>query len=79
MANVLLYISTVLIWGSTWIGIKLQLGAVDPMVSVAYRFILAALLLLLWCRLRRLPMRYTLRDHAFIALQGVFLFSLNFS
>ena len=48
MKNLLFYAVTVLIWGSTWIGIKLQLGVVDPMVSVSYRFTLAALLLLLW-------------------------------
>lgn len=69
---------TVLIWGSTWIGIKLQLGIVDPMVSVGYRFSLAALLLLLWCRVRNLPMRFSGMDHLFIALQGTFLFCFNY-
>lgn len=78
MKNLLFYLATVLIWGSTWIGIKLQLGVVEPMVSVGYRFSLAALLLLLWCRLRRLPMRFTFSDQLFIALQGVFLFALNY-
>ena len=29
-----LYAVTVLIWGSTWIGITFQLGHVDPLVSV---------------------------------------------
>ena len=60
MRNVLFYLITVLIWGSTWMGIKMQLGQVDPMVSVFYRFALASLILLVWCRLRRLPMRYRL-------------------
>ena len=41
-----LYAATVLIWGTTWLGIKLQLGSVDPMVSVLYRFIAAALVLM---------------------------------
>jgi drug/metabolite transporter (DMT)-like permease len=46
-----LYGSTVIIWGTTWLAIKFQLGSVDPMVSVLYRFIAAALTLLLWrCR-----------------------------
>ncbi len=78
MRNLLFYLATVLIWGSTWIGIKLQLGRVEPMVSVGYRFTLAALLLLLWCGLRRLPMRFSGVDHLFIALQGLFLFALNY-
>jgi hypothetical protein len=34
-ANILfLYGTTVIIWGTTWLAIKFQLGSVDPMVSV---------------------------------------------
>ncbi|MDT8419936.1 MAG: DMT family transporter [Desulfuromonadales bacterium] len=78
MANLAFYTVTILIWGSTWLAIKYQLGAVDPMLSVAYRFTLAALLLLCWCLLARLPMRYSRQDHLFMALQGVLLFALNY-
>jgi drug/metabolite transporter (DMT)-like permease len=78
MRNLLFYVATVFIWGSTWIAIKFQLGTVDPMLSVGYRFSLAAILLLLWCRIRRLPMRFSATEHGFIALQGIFLFSLNY-
>ena len=73
-----LYGSTVIIWGTTWLAIKFQLGSVDPMVSVLYRFIAAALTLLLYCKLRGLKMRYRLRDHIFMALQGLVLFSVNY-
>lgn len=78
MKNILFYLATVLIWGSTWIAIKLQLGVVAPMVSVGYRFSLAAVILLLWCRLRRLPMRFSLGDHLAVCLQGMLLFALNY-
>lgn len=78
MQNFLFYLATVLIWGSTWIGIKLQLGVVDPMVSVAYRFALAAIILLAWCHFRKLPMKFTRTDHFFIGLQGIFLFAMNY-
>ena len=67
-----------LIWGSTWLAIKFQLGAIDPVVSVAYRFILAAVILMLWCRVRRLNMRFAAKDHLFMALQCVFLFGINY-
>ena len=73
-----LYVSTVIIWGTTWLAIKFQLGIVDPMASVLYRFIAAALILLLYCRLRGLKMRFGLRDHIFMALQGLVLFSVNY-
>ena len=73
-----LYGSTVIIWGTTWLAIKFQLGSVDPMVSVLYRFIAAALTLFLYCRLRGLKMRFGLKDHMFMALQGLVLFSVNY-
>ncbi len=78
MQNALLYILTSFIWGSTWLAIKLQLGVVAPEMSIAYRFLLAALVLGIYVLIRRLPMRFDLRQHLFIALQGLFLFSLNY-
>ncbi len=78
-ANILfLYGTTVLIWGTTWLGIKFQLGSVDPMVSVLYRFIAAAMILMVYCKLAGLKMRFRLKDHVFMALQGMFLFSINY-
>ena len=78
MKNMLFYLITVLIWGSTWIGIKLQLGTVDPVVSVTYRFALAAVILLIWCRVRGLNMRFSSSEHAFMFLLGVLLFGFNY-
>lgn len=73
-----LYGSTVLIWGTTWLAITFQLGSVDPMVSVLYRFIAAALILMLYCKLSALKMRFHLKDHLFMVLQGLVLFSVNY-
>ena len=78
MYNLSLYLITVLIWGLTWIAIKFQLGVVAPEVSIAYRFILASAILFLFSLIRRLPMKFTWRSHFFFALQGLFLFSLNY-
>jgi len=76
--NAVLYITTVLIWGTTWIAISMQSGSVPVLVSVFYRFALAAGLLLvvlmLFGRLRRL----SLRDHGFCVLQGMCVFGFNF-
>lgn len=78
MENALLYALTSFIWGSTWLAIKFQLGVVNPEASIVYRFGLAALLLGAYLALRRLPSRFGLRQHAFMALQGIFLFSINY-
>lgn len=72
-----LYAVVVLIWGSTWIAIQFQLS-VAPEAAVAYRFALATLILMAWCGLRRLPMRFSRRDHLFMAALGVCLFSFNY-
>ncbi|UQA92270.1 DMT family transporter [Streptomyces halobius] len=76
--NAVLYMVTVLIWGSTWLAIKGQLGEVHPTASIAYRFALAAVILLAWARLRGLPLRYPLRVHGQFVLMGGLMFSTNF-
>ena len=76
--NLLLYITTILIWGSSWLAIKFQLGSVDPMVSVAYRFLLASAVSWIYCRYSGRLMRFGLRDHLLMFLQGTSLFSLNY-
>jgi drug/metabolite transporter (DMT)-like permease len=78
MTNLIFYFTTVLIWGSTWLAITYQLGPVDPILSVAYRFTLASLLLLAFSALRKINLRFTARQHLFFGLQGALLFSLNY-
>lgn len=78
MQNTLLYVITVLIWGSTWLAITYQLNGVAPEWSVAYRFFLASLVLFIYSKLRGLKLRFTLQEQFFIALQGLLLFSVNY-
>jgi len=78
MLNFILYISAALIWGSAWFAIKLQLTQVPPILSVAYRFCLAVLILLAYCRFTRKRLTFSLRDHSFMMLQGFTLFGLSY-
>ena len=78
MNNVTLYLITTLIWGSTWLVIKFQLGQVPPVVSVAWRFALAALMLTAYAWARGRTLRFSRREHGWIALQGLLLFGLNY-
>jgi drug/metabolite transporter (DMT)-like permease len=73
-----LYLIAVLIWGSTWLAITFQFGVVPPAVSVAYRFALSGVLLLLWCRVRKLRLRFSAAEHRWMALQGLLLFGINY-
>jgi len=78
MQNTIYYLITVLIWGSTWLAIKFQLGIVSPELSIAYRFTLSAVILFIYSAIRRLPMKFNWRQHVFMAFQGLLLFSLNY-
>jgi drug/metabolite transporter (DMT)-like permease len=78
MTNAWLYLLTVLIWGTTWIALKLQIGSVPIPWSIAYRFWLAAAVLLAWLAIRR-QWRWPSRQVAPLLLcQGLCLFCLNF-
>ena len=78
MFNFILYTAAALIWGSTWLGIKLQLTQVPPILSVGYRFCLAALILAVYCILRNKRLSFSRRDHLFMAIQGFSLFGLSY-
>ena len=78
MSNLQLFVACVAIWGSTWIAITFQLGKVAPEASVFYRFLLASLLVFAYCAARRLPLRHAPREHAWIALFGVLMFSVSY-
>ncbi|MEP1778927.1 EamA family transporter [Reichenbachiella sp.] len=76
--NLWLFVIPALIWGSTWFTIKFQLGIVDPLVSVVYRYLLAGVLMLSFCILAKKKMKFSLGDHGFMALQGLLLFGVNY-
>lgn len=78
MNNRFLYTVTVLVWGTTWIGIEYQLGTVAPEVSVFYRYVLASLSLFAWCKWRGLNLQFSARAHVRFVLLGLLLFGLNY-
>lgn len=76
--NFWLFVIPALIWGSTWFTIKFQLGIVDPLVSVVYRYLLAGVLMLSFCVVTKKKMKFSLKDHGYMALQGFLLFGVNY-
>ena len=67
------------IWGTTWYGITWQLGVVEPIVSVTWRFGLAALVLFAGIAVARQPMGLTRRQHLEAAGQGAFTFAVSYA
>ena len=68
-----------LAWGTTWYAITLQLGVVDPVISVTYRFTLAAVLLFAWCFVRGESLAITRAQHAAAFGVGVSTFTINYA
>ena len=68
-----------LIWGSTWIVIKDQLGTVPPTWSVTYRFIIAGAAMFLYARATGVSLRIGREGHVLAAIFGLPQFFLNFN
>jgi len=73
-----LFAIAVAIWSTTWHAILYQLAHTPPEAGVALRFALAGALALAVAAWRGERVRCTGREHARIALQGVFMYSLAY-
>jgi drug/metabolite transporter (DMT)-like permease len=67
-----------LLWSSTWLVIRHQLGIVPPSWSIAYRFAIAGAAMFAFALATRTPLRLGLRDHGYAAVVGIALFGANF-
>jgi len=68
-----------LIWGSTWIVIRDQLGTVPPSWSVTYRFLVAGTAMIAYALVRGERLRLDARGWAFAAALAVLQFCFNFN
>jgi drug/metabolite transporter (DMT)-like permease len=73
------FVLIVLIWGSTWIVIKDQLGAVPPAWSVTYRFAIACAAMFAFAWWSGAALRMNAGAHLLTAVFGVPQFVLNFN
>jgi drug/metabolite transporter (DMT)-like permease len=73
-----LFAVSVLIWGTTWHAIVHQLVQATPEFGVAVRFMLAGLMVLAWAVVRGERLRFSPGQHALMALQGVFMYSVSY-
>jgi drug/metabolite transporter (DMT)-like permease len=73
-----LFAATVFVWGTSWYSLRLQIGHAPVEVSMAYRFILSALMLglLLWITGRLRPVDRS--AHRYFAAMGLCMFGVNF-
>jgi len=78
MNNFILFIVTLFCWSPTWYVIKFQLGYVDPLVSVFYRFLIAAIIIFVYLIYKKKNLKFSLNQHTWFLIFGICLYSLNY-
>ncbi|MDO7834172.1 DMT family transporter [Sphingobium sp. HBC34] len=73
------FILVTLIWSSTWIVIRDQIGSVPASWSVCYRFLLAGIAMAAFARWRGVPLHIGRSGLLYAALLGIAQFVLNFN
>ena len=77
--KIFIWLTLCLIWGTTWIFIKIGLEDLPPLTFAAARFVLAVIILAVIINLQKIPFPTNKRDWKLLALTGVLQFSINYS
>ena len=78
MNNLILFIATLFCWSPTWYLIKFQLGYVDPLISVFYRFLTASLIIFIYLIVKKKNLKFSFNQHVWFLFFGIFLYSINY-
>lgn len=73
-----LYGTTIFAWSTSWYALKLQIGVVPVHVSLFWRFLIAALVMISWALITKARMKFSALEHLKFAGMGMFIFCLNF-
>ena len=76
--NFILFGITLFCWSPTWYVIKLQLGYVDPLISVFYRFLVASIIIFIYLIIKKKNLKFSLNHHVWFLFFGICLYSLNY-
>lgn len=74
-----LFLLICLIWGSTWVGIKVGLDGVPPFLSAGLRFLLSAMVAGVVLAWRRTPLTLTRNDKICVLSLGLLVFWLDYA
>ena len=68
-----------LIWGSTWVAIKIGLEDLPPFLSAGWRFLLASIFLFAYGIKAKLPFPKDLRSHLFLLTFSAINFTVSYA
>ncbi len=67
-----------IIWGSTWLFIKLGLEDLPPFTFAGIRFVIASVILYVYIRARKIALPRTRKDWTLLAITGILSFTFNY-
>jgi drug/metabolite transporter (DMT)-like permease len=77
--NALVYILLCLIWGSTWLAIKIGLSQAPPFTTAALRFVIATFALSIICSLRKHAYPRDLKTLVRLGYPGFYMYGLSYA
>jgi drug/metabolite transporter (DMT)-like permease len=76
--KILAFVMLCLIWGSTWIAIKISLEGIPPILGAGFRFVISILVLLVLIWFKRLSLKINKKFFWISALTGFLIYSLDY-
>jgi drug/metabolite transporter (DMT)-like permease len=76
--RIVIFIFLCIVWGTTWVAIKVTLEGFPPFLGAAFRFAVASLLLFSFLRLKNISMKIKRSDFFMISLSAFFLYALDY-
>jgi drug/metabolite transporter (DMT)-like permease len=67
-----------LVWGTTWIALKVSLEGLPPFLGAGLRFTAAVVILLLFVLLKKIPLKIKPKEWGFIALSGLLMYGVDY-
>jgi drug/metabolite transporter (DMT)-like permease len=77
--KILVWLILCLIWGTTWIFIKLGLRDLPPITFASARFVLASLIVFSIIRIQKIPLPRSISEWRLLAITGFLQFAINYS
>ncbi|MBK7140501.1 MAG: EamA family transporter [bacterium] len=77
--NLIVYLILCLIWGSTWIAIKLGLSDAPPLWAASIRFIIAVLILGTIVLMKRYPLPKSWREYLRMGHPGIYMYGASYA
>ncbi len=78
-AKIIVWLVLCIIWGSTWLFIKIGLADLPPISFSVARFLLSVIILFAVIKIRKIPLPRTRAEWRLVAFTGVLQFSINYS